>query len=157
MVRLVCLPIKGNRPKIALPHNPGSNDPHGWDLLLDLCFFYLGQRDMMSDKAQRNPRYRLPWADFKEQAMDAIDMELLVKINIVESYKNLLPGYIAILEEQSQYSILDSRVKYIFSTVHKFKGMECDTVRLMDDFSYSDIPHSRPTEESKVRQSPLGS
>ena len=68
----------------------------------------------------------------------------------MEKYKDKLPGFIKILEEQAQYSIIDPRyfctspkgvtmlplfhlklicrVDYIFSTVHKFKGLECDTV-----------------------------
>ena len=60
---------------------------------------------------------------------------------------------------------------YIFSTVHKFKGLECDSVsllltsrvsatpvlnefsskvRLLSDFCYNDIPFALPTEASKA-------
>ena len=63
------------------------------------------------------------------------------------------------------------RVDYIFSTVHKFKGLECDSVsllltsrvsatpvlnefsskvRLLSDFCYKDIPFALPTEASKA-------
>jgi len=54
---------------------------------------------------------------------------------IVEKYKEKIPGYIDILEKQSRsYSFHHPDVNYIFSTVHKFKGLECPTVRLLDDF-----------------------
>ena len=95
----------------------------------------------------------MSWKEFTDRAVQANDKELVAKINIVEKYMGSLPGYIKILEEQAQYSIVDSRcvakvylnlnieipwsgllitlslrVDYIFSTVHKFKGLECDTV-----------------------------
>ena len=140
----MCEPAKTARPCIALPHSPGARDPHGWGLLTDLAFYCT-----MPGAAQRNSRYHKTWEEFKSQAVDANDHELLGKINIVETYKNKLPGYVDILEEQSQYSILDTKVKYIFSTVHKFKGLECDTVRLLDDFNYLDIPHRRPSMASR--------
>ena len=41
--------------------------------------------------------------------MQANDKELVAKISIVEKYTSKLPGYIKILEEQAQYSIVDPR------------------------------------------------
>ena len=141
MVRLVCVPPRACRPAIALPIAPGAEDPHGWALLVDLEHYRAGNRDRMSAKAQRNPRYRPRWNEFVERAKEANDKELLAKVMIVEKYREKLPGFVAILEEQSNgRSITDPTVDYIFSTVHKFKGLECSTVRLLDDFSYSDIP-----------------
>jgi hypothetical protein len=35
-----------------------------------------------------------------------------------------------------QHSLVDPKGKFIFSTVHKFKGLECRTVGLLDDFNY---------------------
>jgi len=68
----------------------------------------------------------------------------LSKILIVEKFGDKLPGYIEILREQSQFGMEDPRVKFVFSTVHKFKGLEMDNVRLLDDFNYIGIPYESP-------------
>ena len=51
----------------------------------------------------------MSWKEFTERAVQANDKELVAKINIVEKYTSNLPGYIKILEEQAQYSIVDPR------------------------------------------------
>ena len=145
MVRLVCEVDPMERPNIALPRSPNQQDPLGWDLMVDLCYYMLNKRELMSEQAQRNPRYKKKWVEFVRQVVDANDMELLGKIKVVEFYRDKLPGYVQILEQYSGFSIEDKKVKYIFSTVHKFKGLECDTVRLLDDFTYEGIPYERPT------------
>lgn len=35
----------------------------------------------------------------------------------------------------------DPEVKYVFSTVHRFKGLEMDYVHLLDDFFYNQVPY----------------
>ena len=47
----------------------------------------------------------MSWREFADRAASANDKELISKITIVEKYKDLLPGYIKILEEQAQYGI----------------------------------------------------
>ena len=56
MVKLVCQQPKYARPKIALPSSPTQEDPYGWDLLVDLAYYSIGQRENMSLKAQKNKR-----------------------------------------------------------------------------------------------------
>ena len=56
MVKLVCEQPKYARPKIALPSPPNTEDPYGWDLLVDLAYYCIGQRKNMSLKAQKNKR-----------------------------------------------------------------------------------------------------
>jgi superfamily I DNA/RNA helicase len=34
----------------------------------------------------------------------------------------------------------------VFSTVHKFKGLEMVTVRMLDDFIYLGIPYGKPVQ-----------
>ena len=58
MVKLVCQQPKYARPKIALPSPPNTEDPYGWDLLVDLAYYCIGQRENMSLKAQKNKRYK---------------------------------------------------------------------------------------------------
>ena len=44
-----------------------------------------------------------------------------------------MPEYVNILQEQSQYGMKDPQMEMVFSTVHKFKGLEMVTVRMLDD------------------------
>ena len=67
-------------------------------------------------------------------------MDMMSKISIVEKFGSKLPEYVDILQEQSQYGMKDPQVEMVFSTVHKFQGVEMDTVRLLDDFIYMGIP-----------------
>ena len=67
-------------------------------------------------------------------------MGMMSKISIVEKFGSNLPEYVEILQEQSQYGMEDPQVEIVFSTVHKFKGLEMDTVSLLDDFNYLEIP-----------------
>ena len=45
-------------------------------------------------------------------------MEMMSKISIVEKFGSKLPGYVDILQEQSQYGMKDPQVEMVFSTVH---------------------------------------
>ena len=74
------------------------------------------------------------------QVDDGNDMDMMSKISIVEKFGSKLPEYVDILQEQGQYGRKDPQVEMVFSTVHKFKGLEMDTVRLLDDFIYMGIP-----------------
>ena len=58
MVKLVCQQPKYARPKIALPSPPNTEDPYGWDLLVDLAYYCIGQLENMSLKAQKNKRLK---------------------------------------------------------------------------------------------------
>ena len=78
------------------------------------------------------------WHSHKEQLKQANDLENLFKMEIVDTYKDKIPEYVNILLEQSNNSFTSDNVKYIFSTVHRFKGLECDVVRLLDDFAIPD-------------------
>jgi len=45
--------------------------------------------------------------------------------------------------------VCDREVRFVFSTVHKFKGLEMDNVRLLDDFSYQRLPYSVPEHDGE--------
>ena len=59
----------------------------------------------------------MSWEEFTDRAVQANDKELVGKINIVEKYTCSLPGYIKILEEQAQYSIVDPRCVFVCETI----------------------------------------
>ena len=133
MVKLVCEPEEHSRPKIAFPCDPNSrSDPMGWKKL----------ENMVAHKTGGTQEGRT-WAEFKHQTECANDMEMLGKINIVEKYGPKIHEQINILRNQCQNSMDDAGVKYVFSTVHKFKGLEMDHVRLLDDFNFAGVPYSK--------------
>jgi hypothetical protein len=73
-----------------------------------------------------------------EQASESLDLETLVRIDIVETYGDRLPSLIDIIEQQTR-RFDHPQVGYIFSTVHKFKGLEEDTVRLLGREKEGDV------------------
>ena len=68
---------------------------------------------------------------------------MLGKINIVEKYGTKILELIKILKKQCQNSMEAVGMKYVFSTVHKFKGLEMNHVRLLDDFNFAGVPYSK--------------
>ena len=103
---------------------------------------------MLDDRkvATRNNKfYEMSWKSYLEMVEAGNDMQIKSKILIVQTFGTKLPEYVDIIQEQSQYGMHDPRVDMVFSTFHKFKGLEMDTVRLLDDFNYTGIPYERPT------------
>ena len=151
MVKLVCLPDAHERPKIAFPNDPSGygTDPMGWERLVDLAHYKAGKSHLMSNKAQKNPMYKKEWTKFVAQVEAGNDLEMMSKIMIVDKFGSNLPGHVEVLMDQSQYGMEDPRVDMVFSTVHKFKGLEMDTVRLLNDFIYTCVPYERP-EQGRV-------
>ena len=149
MVKLVCEPEPHVRPKIAFPTDPSGfgTDPMGWEMLLNLAHFKAGNLHLIPADKRKNRIYSKPWDEYVGQVDAGNDLEMMSKINIVEKFGNNLPGYVEILQYQSQYGMDDSRVEMVFSTVHKFKGLEMDTVRLLDDFQFIGLPYSKPVLE----------
>ena len=68
---------------------------------------------------------------------------MLGKINIVEKYGTKSLELIKILKKQCQNSMEAVGMKYVFSTFHKFKELEMDHDRLLDDFTFAGVPYSR--------------
>jgi len=149
MVKLVCEVDEDKRPNIAFPMDTSANsDPIGFQLILDLEHFRAGNMHLISGKYIKY-NSKKGWEKFKQSKQEGRDQETMAKIAIVERYKEKIPGYIDILEKQSRrYSFHHPDVNYIFSTVHKFKGLECSTVRLLDDFFLSpNLPYQIPRDQ----------
>ena len=62
----------------------------------------------------------------------------------MDKFGDKVPEYVAILCSRISPNMQAEDVRYIFSSVHKFKGLECDTVRLLDDFFFENLPRDRP-------------
>ena len=148
MVKLVCTPDPHARPRIAFPNDPSGHgsDPMGWETLLNLAHFKSGKIHLIPLPTRNSKIYKMSWEKYVKQVNAGNDMEMIGKINIVDAFGAELPEYIEILQNQSQYGMHDQQVQIVFSTVHKFKGLEMDTVRLLDDFFYTGIPYRRPLQ-----------
>ena len=148
MVTLVCEPEEHLRPQIAFPFDPSSSsDPMGWVKLVNMVHHKNGNRDRkghiveIEGNTKYAPVFKKSWAEFKTQTECANDMEMLSKINIVEKYGKSILDHINILKNQSRNNMEDAGVKYVFSTVHRFKGLEMNHVRLLDDFNFARVPY----------------
>jgi F-box protein, helicase, 18 len=62
------------------------------------------------------------------------DVQLGMMVEIVKEYGNRVPGLIQTLKEKHTGNEDRSKAEMIFSTVHRCKGMEYDTVQLVGDF-----------------------
>lgn len=75
----------------------------------------------------------------KQYANQTEDRELEAKLSIVEKYKNRIPELVMRIKHCNEEDYV--KADFILSTVHKAKGMEFDTVVVMDDFVR--VPASR--------------
>ncbi|KAK2555635.1 F-box DNA helicase 1 [Acropora cervicornis] len=70
--------------------------------------------------------------ELKKYATTAHDPDLLGKIKIVETYGRMLKQQIEEIKSKAVSDLPDADI--VFSTAHKAKGLEFDTVRITDDF-----------------------
>ncbi|XP_022801523.1 F-box DNA helicase 1-like [Stylophora pistillata] len=86
---------------------------------------YLGIKDALIKKFRS-------FSELKKYAKCAPDPELLGKIKIVETHHVLLPQRIEKITSKAIGNLRQADI--VFSTAHKAKGLEFDTVRVTDDF-----------------------
>jgi len=105
----------------------GGTESYSFDDYLDIFYLMTGQEKKMKKyKAWKS------YAQFKAFATNVGDVELLSKINIIEKFGHRLP---IIIEKIKTVCCKDIRMAdIILSTVHKAKGLEFDTVVLLNDF-----------------------
>ncbi|XP_065839010.1 F-box DNA helicase 1-like [Oscarella lobularis] len=72
-------------------------------------------------------------------AENAPDLGLQGKIKIVQTFGSNVPDYVKLLRDRAKPP---DEAEVLFSTVHKAKGLEFSTVRLLDDFLCSTHFHS---------------
>ena len=115
---------QGSEKKIGLV---GGVESYNFDDLLDI--FYL-----MTDQKQKMNKYKnwKSYAQFTTFAKNVADVELLSKIKIVEKFG---PRMLTIVQKVKTQCAKDIRkADIVLSTIHKAKGLEFDTVILLNDF-----------------------
>ena len=99
--------------------------------IYDVLNLYLGKKDRVRDPLIAGMG---SFAQLTEYAETSEDMELLMLIDIVEAYGSRIPQ---LLKKVTALHVDDGRreeADMIFSTLHRCKGMEYDSVTLTDDF-----------------------
>ncbi|XP_061172285.1 F-box DNA helicase 1-like [Saccostrea echinata] len=120
----------------------GGTDGFGFPMLQDLYTLMLSPEERA--KQNRVIENKLvkkfsSFAEFEQFATKTNDVELLGKIRIVKTYHHNLP---VTIRKILAHTVRDLNIAdMIFSTVHKAKGLEFNTVRLTDDFNVGqDVP-----------------
>lgn len=97
--------------------------------LFDVLNLYNHKHEMIKDALIKSFN---TFSELEEYVMKTEDNQLSVLVEIVKKYGNELPKLIRLIRDSH---VEDKRqAKMIFSTVHRSKGMEYDTVFLHNDF-----------------------
>jgi F-box protein 18 (helicase) len=99
--------------------------------LYDVLNLFNEKHDRIKDVMIRSMK---TFEDLKEYISKTDDKELGMMVSLVEDYENEIYGIIKELKERNLSAEDKMKAKMIFSTVHRCKGMEYDTVILANDF-----------------------
>uniref|UniRef100_A0A8D0G9I0 F-box DNA helicase 1 n=1 Tax=Sphenodon punctatus TaxID=8508 RepID=A0A8D0G9I0_SPHPU len=110
-----------------------ENENSGLEKILDI-WKLLQPRDVKLEI--KNPFIRKwvekgGYAGLRDYVKKSEDMELEIKMAIVEKYKIQIPE---LVKRISDCHVMNHDLDYVLSTVHKAKGLEFDTVQIGDDF-----------------------
>ncbi len=87
--------------------------------------------------------------DLEEYIEKTEDVQLGMMVEIVREYGNRIPGILKQLKEKHVEKDEKEKAEMIFSTVHRSKGMEYDTVQIVNDF-ITEEKIKRVVEEFKM-------
>jgi len=99
--------------------------------LYDVLNLYLGKRHLIRDKLILSMKNMDELEEYIEKTEDP---QLGMMLSIVEKYGEEIPQLIKDIKEKHVADDDREKAELIFSTVHRSKGMEYDTVRLVNDF-----------------------
>ncbi|XP_021566739.1 F-box DNA helicase 1 [Carlito syrichta] len=136
-------------------HLIGGIKSFGLDRIIDIWILLQPEEErkkqnlIIKDRFIRRWVHKEGFSGFKRYVTAAEDKELEAKIAVVEKYNIRIPELVARIE-RCHIEDLDF-AEYILGTVHKAKGLEFDTVHVLDDFvkvpcarhNLSQLPHFR--------------
>ncbi|MCL4509615.1 MAG: UvrD-helicase domain-containing protein [Bacteroidetes bacterium] len=99
--------------------------------LYDVLSLYNGNRSLIKDKLINEMKDLNELEDYVDKTED---VQLGMMVEIVKEYGNKIPKMIKALKEKHVADDEREKAEMIFSTVHRCKGMEYDTVQIVDDF-----------------------
>ena len=99
--------------------------------LYDVLNLYNGNQNRVRDKLiqSMNSMYEL-----EEYITKTEDVQLGMMVEIVKEYGNEIPGIIKSIKERHIDNDDKEKADMIFSTVHRCKGMEYDSIQMVNDF-----------------------
>ena len=101
--------------------------------LYDVLHLSNGRRGLIRDKLIREMK---DLEDLEDYIENTEDVQMSMMVEIVREYGNKIPGIIKTIKAQH---VEKDKAEMIFSTVHRCKGMEYDSIQLVNDF----IPEER--------------
>ncbi|XP_072605711.1 F-box DNA helicase 1 isoform X1 [Vulpes vulpes] len=136
-------------------HLIGGIKSFGLDRIIDIWILLQPEEErkkqnlVIKDRFIRRWVHREGFSGFKRYVTAAEDKELEAKIAVVEKYNIRIPELVERIEK-CHIEDLDF-AEYILGTVHKAKGLEFDTVHVLDDFvkvpcarhNLAQLPHFR--------------
>lgn len=99
--------------------------------LYDVLNLFNGKQSAVHDPVIKGMR---DLAELEEYISMTGEIELALMVEIVKKYGNGIPGILRSLKDKHVGDQEKERAEYIFSTVHRAKGMEYDEVHLAEDF-----------------------
>lgn len=99
--------------------------------LYDVLDLYNGNRLKIKDPFIRQLKNI---AELEEYIKKTADVQLGMMVEIVKQYGNKIPSIIKSIKDRHIVNDDKSKADIIFSTVHRCKGMEYDSVHIADDF-----------------------
>jgi F-box protein 18 (helicase) len=99
--------------------------------LYDVLNLYNGQRNLVRDKLISEMKDLAELEDYIDKTED---VQLGMMVEIVKEYGNQIPGIIQAIKAKHVDNEEKEKAEMIFSTVHRSKGMEYDSVQLVNDF-----------------------
>jgi len=103
--------------------------------LYDVLNLYNGQRTLIKDKLIKAMKDLYELEDYIDKTDD---VQLGMMVEIVREYGNAIPGIIKGIKDKHVENNEKEKAEIIFSTVHRSKGMEYDSVQLVNDFITED-------------------
>lgn len=103
--------------------------------LYDVLNLQNKNRDMIRDKLIREMKTMKELETYIESTDDS---QLGMMVEIVKEYGNKIPGILKSIKEKHVSNEDKHKARIIFSTVHRCKGMEYDTVQIVNDFMTED-------------------
>lgn len=99
-----------------------------FDMVLDGYHLYSGKLDAVRDRVMLSLK---DWGALRAYADEVDDKEYKALIRVVEAYKSATPNLVQRIKEGARD---DGTAGVTLSTAHKAKGLEWDSVVLLDDF-----------------------
>lgn len=131
-IRLCCRQeFRSNDPRNIFGHLNGGIKAYNLDQIVDIYYLLTNGSDSNLIKDKFIKRFK-DFLSLTQYAKAANDTELTGKIHLVLQHTADIPAYIQKIKEKCSYSL--DMANIIFTTGHKSKGLEFDSVRILDDF-----------------------